>query len=81
MTCATGTIECDPLWTGTRADNDGASSGKPFRDLVRRVHIGDDAPTEDGQPLPPRDFLHAGHTCSKNGLVIPSPSLPLSGWQ
>ena len=48
MACATGTVECDPLWMHARPDHDGASSGKSVRDLVRSLYVSDDSPAEDG---------------------------------
>jgi hypothetical protein len=74
-------VECQPLRLLFVANYYCAISRQLFRNVRCGVHIADDAPSKYREPLPPSNFLHAGHVCSKNGSVIPNPNFSISGSQ
>src|SRR5713226_6441321 len=73
------TIECNPFGVGARTHHNRTIPWQPPRDAITRIDNTDDPPTENGEPLPPGNLGQVGHVCSRNGSVMPSPSLRLDG--
>lgn len=76
-------VKCSPRRPTRSADKHDTLPRQPIGHFVSRVNASDDPPStpRQWQPLPPADHIYACHVCSKNGSVMPMPSLPLAGWQ
>jgi hypothetical protein len=81
MAATAWTVKHNPLWTGARPDQNGSVARQTLWHFVSGLDHGNYSPAVYRYPLPPRYFRYVGHVCSKNGSVIPAPSLQLEAWQ
>ncbi len=76
-------VKCNPSRPLRSADKHHPLRRQPVGHFVTCVDASDNPPPtpRQRQPMPPADHIHACHVCSKNGSVMPMPSLPAAGWQ